>query len=485
LDWVNAYAPEHLILQIAQPQAFAEKVANAGSVFLGPFTPESAGDYASGTNHTLPTGGHARAYAGVSLDSFVKKITFQEISASGLALLGPHVEEMARAEGLSAHARAVSIRNTTMAVAAPAVPASEWLLERLRPNIRALKPYSSARDEFKAGSKGLAAELIFMDANENSLGCPLPEDLSRYPGPQQGQLKTRLAEREHLSPEQIFLGNGSDEAIDLLLRAFCEPGLDNVVLLPPTYGMYAVMANIQGVDIRQAPLRPDFSPDPSAVRATWDARSKILFLCSPNNPSGNLLPEAFVLDMLREFPGLVVVDEAYGDFSGQASVTRHLPAFPNLVVLKTLSKAWGLAGLRLGMAFAQPALIEVLQRIKYPYNLGSHTHRLALAALDEGAAVQKNIETILAERERLARRLRQHPAVVELYPSVANFLLVKTRDADRLYAQLLENQIVVRNRSQEMYCENCLRITVGSPSENDRLLAILDSIPVELSQPQA
>ncbi len=484
MDWVNAYAPEHLILQVTEPERLALQVRNAGSVFLGPWTPESAGDYASGTNHTLPTGGAARAYSGVSLDSFFKKITFQEITPSGLARLGPVIVEMARAEGLEGHAQAVHIRQADSAGIDDSAPAPRSIANLVRPEILALNAYASARDEFDdfAGQVELPdngstpSRLIFLDANENSLGGPLEQDFSRYPAPRQGALKAMLAEREGLQLNQVFLGNGSDEAIDLILRAFCVPGQDNVLLLPPTYGMYAVQANIQGVSIREAPLRPDFSPDPLAIRAATDANSKVLFLCSPNNPSGNCLPEAFVRDMLLTFPGIVVVDEAYVDFSAQISLTRYLDEFPNLVVLKTFSKAWGLAGLRFGMAFAGEPIIQVLNKIKYPYNLNTATLQMAFSALQNVKQVEQNIQMLLAERERMAIALARLPVIREVFPSEANFLLVRTVDAGVLYDDLFKQGIVVRNRSRELHCENCLRITIGTPAENDRLLAALRNL---------
>lgn len=340
-----------------------------------------------------------------------------------------------------------------------------------RPNIRALQPYTSARDEAPKWTGNTAP--IFLDANENSMGSPLDEDFSRYPDPQQSRLKQALARLHGLSAEQIFVGNGSDEAIDLLIRVFVEPGRDNVVLLPPTYGMYAVQANIHGVEIRQAGLRPDFSPDAAAVRAVTDAGSKLLFICSPNNPTGQCLPDDFVLEMLRDFPGLVVVDEAYADFSTKPTWTARLADFPNLVVLRTLSKAWGLAGLRVGMALGNPLVINFLNKIKYPYNLNSATLRLAETALRRTAEMRRNMEVLLAERSRLEAALPLLGCVLAVFPSDANFLLVQVDNADGLYRYLCENGAVVRNRSREPHCENCLRITVGKPEENGRLLELL------------
>ena len=348
----------------------------------------------------------------------------------------------------------------------------------VRPNIRSLKPYSSARDEAPEAGPGLSP--VFLDANENSLGSPLEEDFSRYPDPQQQTLKIALASGKGMRPEQVFLGNGSDEAIDLLLRAFCETGRDNVILMPPTYGMYAVQANIHGAEIRKAPLLPDFSPDAAAVSAMTNRHSKLLFLCSPNNPTGQSLPETFILQMLAEFPGLVVLDEAYADFSEKPSWAARVSDFPNLVVLQTLSKAWGLAGLRVGMAFASPLIINVLNKIKYPYNLSTANIRLAEKALKQVQVMRQKVQQILAERSRLESGLLHIACVQKVFSGDANFLLVRVSDADAIYQFLCNNGIVVRNRSREMHCENCLRITVGSPSENDRLLATLQQYPKQV-----
>jgi histidinol-phosphate aminotransferase len=337
----------------------------------------------------------------------------------------------------------------------------------VRANIAALKPYASARDEFQGEAS------IFIDANENSLGSPLEEDFSRYPDPQQWVLKTGLAEIKGVKPAQIFLGNGSDEAIDLLMRAFCEPGHDNIVLLPPTYGMYAVQAGIHGAEIRRAPLTPDFLPDINAINAVANTHSKLLFVCSPNNPTGNCMPEPFVLQMLHDFPGLVVVDEAYADFSERGSLVRLIDEYPNLVVLQTFSKAWGLAGLRVGMAIANEYTIGVLNKIKYPYNLSAINIRLATEALAREGAVREKVKVLLEARAFLETELPKLPCVEKVHPSDANFLLVRTTDADGIYRYLAQQGIIVRNRSREMHCADCLRITVGTPDENVRLLEVL------------
>lgn len=358
---------------------------------------------------------------------------------------------------------------------------TDKILPLVRPNILALKPYTSARDE-APGDPGLLPR-IMLDANENSFGSPSDTDFSRYPDPHQRMLKAALEREKGVSPAQIFLGNGSDEAIDLLLRAFVEPGRDNIVLMPPTYGMYAVQARIHGAEIREAALRPDFTPDPAAVRAATDQYSRLLFLCSPNNPTGACLPESFVLEMLETFPGLVVVDEAYFDFAGHPSWTTRLDLYPNLVVLQTLSKAWGLAGLRVGMAFSNPLIIGILNKIKYPYNLSVATIRLACEALSHGEVVRSKVRQILAERTRLATALAQCSVVEKVFDSDANFLLVRVKDADKLYQYLAENGIIVRNRSREMHCEQCLRITVGTGPENDRLLKTFHTFNSQTAQP--
>jgi histidinol-phosphate aminotransferase len=349
----------------------------------------------------------------------------------------------------------------------------EQLAALVRPNIQALKPYSSARDEAPDGTENQPR--IMLDANENSFGGPLGTDYSRYPDPQQRPLKAAFARLKGLDPAQIFLGNGSDEAIDLLLRAFVEPGRDNIVLMPPTYGMYAVQANIHGAEIRKTPLLPDFSPDADAVRRVCDSNSKVLFLCSPNNPTGQCLSETFILEMLATFPGLVVVDEAYADFSAKASWVTRLAEFPNLVVLQTLSKAWGLAGLRIGGAFSNSFIISTLNKIKYPYNLNDTTIRLATQALGNETKMQEKVALILAERSRLAKALEALPNVQQVFPSDANFLLIRVSDADALYQYLAQNGVIVRNRSREIHCENCLRITIGTSAENDDVLRLIRS----------
>jgi len=337
----------------------------------------------------------------------------------------------------------------------------------LRDNIRRLVPYSSARDEFR----GQAA--VFLDANENSFGSPVNANYHRYPDPLQSALKEKLSRIKGVPVQNMFLGNGSDEAIDILFRAFCEPGKDNVILLPPTYGMYEVSATINDVEVRKAVLRPDFQLDPDAIAELIDERTKLLFVCSPNNPTGNSIEREDIEMVLNNFEGLVVIDEAYINFARQKTFIAELQEYPNLVILQTLSKAWGLAGLRLGMAFASEGIIEVFNKVKPPYNVSSSTQQLALEALENVEQVNEWIRRIVGQREELRKLLPQFSFVKKIFPSDANFLLVQVEDARRLYGHLVQHGIVVRDRSKIILCEGCLRITVGTEEENRKLLEAL------------
>ena len=333
----------------------------------------------------------------------------------------------------------------------------------LRKNIKNLVPYSSARDEFSGDGK------VFLDANEN----PFNEPYNRYPDPLQKMLKRKISDIKNVSREQIFLGNGSDEPIDLLIRAFCEPETDNIVTIDPTYGMYQVAANINNVAIRKVPLSPGFVLDPMNVLHAVDLHTKLIFLCSPNNPSGNNLSRSAMLHIVRNFKGIVVVDEAYIDFSPGNSLLPDLETHQNLVVLQTFSKAWGMAGIRLGMAFAAPEIIAVLNKIKYPYNLNILTQQKALELLENKSVVENWVSTLISERERVAEELGKLEVVQKVYPSDANFLLVAVNNAADLYQKLVKLGIVVRDRSKVHLCADCLRITIGSPDENDQLLNAL------------
>lgn len=336
----------------------------------------------------------------------------------------------------------------------------------MRKNIITLKPYSSARDEFKGEAE------VFLDANEN----PYPSPYNRYPDPLQRTLKEKIAEIKGVDPSQIFLGNGSDEGIDLLIRAFCEPNQDSIMITEPTYGMYAVCAEINGVNVQQALLTPDFDLDLDAFPNTFDATTKIIFLCSPNNPTGNMLSHDKIVEVLKRFYGIVVIDEAYIDFAKGKSFIKDLRKYPNLVVLQTFSKAWGLAGLRLGMCYASPEIISILNKIKYPYNINVRTQELVLDALEHKYKKDIWVEEILTQRTKLIKALKSLPIVEKVFPSDANFVLVRVKDAHGTYEYLMNNGIIVRDRSKVMLCYNCLRISVGTPEENDKLIESLQKL---------
>ena len=465
LEFTNAYAPEHLILAADNHAALAAKVTHAGSVFCGHYSCESAGDYASGTNHTLPTLGYARSYSGLCLDSFMRKMTLQELTPQGVQNIGPAVEAMAAAEQLDAHRNAMTLRLAAVG-AAPA--AADTGIDRLvRPNIRALAPYSSARDEY-AGKEAH----VFLDANESPYNAPV----NRYPDPLQRAVKQKLAAVKGVAEESIFLGNGSDEAIDLLFRVFCTPGQDNVVAPAPTYGMYEVCADINAVEYRSVPLEADFSLSAQKLLAATDANTKVIFLCSPNNPTGNLLNAAEIRTVLDTFNGIVVVDEAYGDFAPQASLRPLLPQYPRLVILNTFSKAWASAGIRLGMALAHPSVIGYFNKVKYPYNVNVLTQQKALEMLERADEVQQWVEATLVERSRMAAAIAALPTTQNVFPTDANFLLARITNATAVYNALVDKGIIVRNRSRITLCQDCLRITIGTPAENDELLAALSEL---------
>ena len=339
----------------------------------------------------------------------------------------------------------------------------------VRNNIRNLKPYSSARDEFKGEAN------IFLDANENSLGSPLLKWYNRYPDPMQWKIKEKLSVIKQVPVDQIFLGNGSDEPIDLLFRCFCEPGVDEVIVFPPTYGMYEVSANINNVHLSKVPLTKEFQLDLEALESAIKPNTKIIWICSPNNPTGNSIDRQDIEMVLNNFDGLVVVDEAYINFSRQKSLVSDLADYPNLVVLQTLSKAWGLAGLRVGMAFASAEIIGYLNKVKPPYNISEPVQELALKALDEIGQVNDMILQLVASRKEMEGDLVQSKTVVRVFPSDANFLLVEFTDARGMYDYLVEKGIVVRDRSSVLLCDNCLRITVGTHAENLKLMEAINS----------
>lgn len=334
----------------------------------------------------------------------------------------------------------------------------------VRPNIAALCPYSTARDDYK-GPLG-----IFLDANES----PYPTGYNRYPDPHQKLLKQKIGELKGMPVENIFIGNGSDEAIDLLFRVFCRPGVDNALAISPSYGMYTVAADINDVEMRQVRLREDFSLPVEEILSSCDSRTKLIFLCSPNNPSGNSFSTEDLMRIVKDFHGMVVVDEAYADFSSVPSLrSRVVEECPNLLILQTLSKAWGMAGLRLGLAFADRYVISVMSSVKYPYNISQTVQEAVLRQLAE--PVEDRIREIVAERARVSEALSAMGIVRKVYPSDANFLLVRFDDADSVYAHLLNDRIIVRNRDKVAGCGGCLRVTIGLKEENDRLIASLQN----------
>jgi len=338
----------------------------------------------------------------------------------------------------------------------------------IRENVKGLKPYSSARDEYVSdGSK-----MVFLDANEN----PFDNGVNRYPDPQQRSLKSVLAEQKKIDSQKILLGNGSDEVLDLLFRAFCEPKIDNIITLPPTYGMYKVLAGINTIENREVLLTKDFQPDVDVILGKVDKHTKMIFICSPNNPTGNSFSEISIIQILKGFNGLVVIDEAYIDFSGKKSWISKLSQFPNLIVTQTLSKAYGMAGIRLGICIASEGIIAILNKIKPPYNVNELTQAHALKRVTNILRIKSEVTELLEQKILLEKVLPSVDFVQKIYPSDANFLLVKIDDADKRYDQLLKAGIVVRNRSSQPLCENTLRFTIGTPEENIKLVNALQNL---------
>lgn len=331
-----------------------------------------------------------------------------------------------------------------------------------------MKPYSSARDEYK----DLEQDMVFLDANEN----PFNTIVNRYPDPQQTVLKTLISNQNNVETNQILLGNGSDEVLDLIFRAFCEPNQDSIISLPPTYGMYDVLANLNAIENIQVPLSKNFQLEVDQILSNVKTNTKLLFICSPNNPSGNTVDRDAVKRLLNSFNGLVIIDEAYIDFTNEVSWIEQLNAYPNLIVTQTLSKAYGLAGIRLGVCYASQEIIAILNKIKPPYNINTLTQDAAMKALENKNTVADQISTVLKERSRLMKAFENYPFIKKIYSSKANFILIKVDDANKRYNQLIDKGIVVRNRSSQLHCENCLRITVGTPDENTQLLTVLNSL---------
>ncbi|WP_166966524.1 histidinol-phosphate transaminase [Yeosuana marina] len=341
----------------------------------------------------------------------------------------------------------------------------------IRPSIKALKPYSSARDEFQ----GVPSDMVFLDANEN----PFENGVNRYPDPHQNKLKVLLSEIKQVPTQSILLGNGSDEVLDLIFRMFCEPNKDNVIILPPTYGMYEVLANLNAIETIKVPLSDTFEPKVEDILNVANINSKLLFLCSPNNPSGNSFQSKAIERLLKEFNGIVVIDEAYIDFSKEQSWLNRLEEFPNLIITQTLSKAYGMAGIRLGLCYASQEIISVLNTIKPPYNVNELTQQKAIENLSQPNLAKNQIADILYERDVLINELKKIRFVSKMYPSDANFVLIKVDDANKRYDQLISKGIVIRNRTTQYGCENCLRITVGTVFENKRLIKVLQQIQSE------
>jgi len=341
-------------------------------------------------------------------------------------------------------------------------------LSRLvRKNIQTLQPYASARHEFTGKAT------VFLDANENAYGSPVEVQYNRYPDPLQWQLKFQLARIKGVPAENIFIGNGSDEVIDLAYRIFCEPGKDNVIICPPTYGMYEVSGNINDVAVKKVLLTQNFQLDVEGILNAVDEHTKLIFICSPNNPTGNSMKREDILQLLNNFNGLVIIDEAYINYSKQKTFIAELTNYPGLVVMQTLSKAWGLAGLRVGLCYAAMDIIDLFNKVKPPYNINEASQQAAIEALQHTDIINAWIRETVAEKEKMVGALKTFSFIENVYPSDANFILIKTGDAGKLYTYLSDKGIVVRNRSKDPLCENCLRITIGTPGENNDLLEAL------------
>ena len=339
----------------------------------------------------------------------------------------------------------------------------------VRESVKSLKPYSSARDDYKSDG----SPMTFLDANENPFDN---QGLNRYPDPWQRDLKARLSELKNIQPKNMLLGNGSDEVLDLIVRAFCEPGKDEIIINPPTYGMYKVIAGINNVNVKEVTLSQNFQLDIESIGEAVNESSKIIFLCSPNNPTGNLLDSESIERLLSNFKGLVVIDEAYIDFTEQMSWITRLKEYPNLIVTQTLSKAMGMAGIRLGMCFASEAIIEILNKIKPPYNVSGLSQSFALKGLERKDQIDANVDQIIKGRQWLQQKLMDIEFIEKVYPSESNFLLIKVDNANKRYKELIANSIVIRNRSTQPRCEECLRITVGTKEENENLINVLKQL---------
>lgn len=465
-NFSNLYAPEHLILAIKNALNYKNKILSAGSVFLGNYSAESFGDYASGTNHTLPTDGAARMYSGVNLDSFQKQITFQEISINGLRNLGPTVIELAKEEKLKGHSYAVEVRLHSIKDKLESV--EEFKIERLiRSHLRNITPYSSARSEYSGNNS------ILLDANENSLGSLGSQTLNRYPSPKHLELREKLALINNLESKNVFIGNGSDEIIDLLIRVFCEPNRDSIAVLNPTFGMYETQCLINDINVIKLDLNSDFSLKQYSELERSDI--KICFICNPNNPTANSYSLDEIENILKYFRGILVIDEAYIEFSKEESSQNLVSKYKNLVILRTFSKAYGLAGARIGYLFGSSEIVTILDTVKAPYNISLLNAEAALEALGNQGELEEKVNQILSNRDNLVRELSELKIVKEVFPSNANFLLVRVSDSKKVYEFLKENKVIVRRRDNLLHCDHCLRITVGTEDENERVVLLLKS----------
>ncbi|TSJ47808.1 histidinol dehydrogenase [Fluviicola chungangensis] len=462
---INYYAPEHVIVMGEYEEFLVDEITNAGSVFIGKNTAESFGDYASGTNHTLPTSGFARAFSGVSLDSFVKKISYQRVSDQGLLKLGQTVITMAEAENLQGHANAVKVRLEAgiSGFQSPLNADSRDIKRFIRKDLRNMQPYSSARNEYEGISQ------VFLDANENPFDSPY----NRYPDPKQRKLKKAISALKKIQVEQLFLGNGSDEVLDLILRLTTTPFQDSVAYLNPSYGMYSTLAKINGLRTREINLDERFGVSISEI-LLQAADSRVLILCNPNNPTGKVISKSGLLEIIQKFEGLVVIDEAYIDFCPEHSLADEVMNYSNLLVVQTLSKAYGMAGLRIGMAIAANEWIRALNRIKPPYNLSTQVQETAISQLKTIPWNTLKAE-IIRERERLFDLLRSVPSVIEVFPSEANFILFRIQNASAVYNKLLENGVVVRDRSTQSNCSDTLRVSIGTQEENNKFIQLIQN----------
>jgi len=471
----NEYAAEHLILQVREPRRFLPQIQNAGSIFVGPWSPEPMGDYCSGTNHVLPTYGYARAYSGLSVLDFVKRVTVQELTPDGLRALGPVAVTLAQLEGLDAHASAVSKRLALLngETSEQGSEAMSWIREIARPEIVALNPYEHASWE---------PHLERLHANElpwRADGDNTEAGLNRYPEPQPRELVARLASLYGAEPNQVLVGRGSDEHIDLLVRSFCRAGRDAVVICPPTFGMYAVAARIQGADVISVPLQVanGFALDIDAVLQACTPAVKLVFLCSPNNPTGNLIKVTDVLNIAAQLEGraLVVVDEAYIEFAGVPSLIRRVKDLPQLAVMRTLSKAHGLAGARCGTLVANPEIISLLRKVIPPYAITQLTVEAALYLLEPAQVenMHARISEIRRERERMTQAVVELPGVKRVWPSQANFILVEFADPARALAYARAANLLIRDVRAQVGLPRTVRISIGTAEQNDRLLEAL------------